>query len=256
MGKLDGKVAIITGGSRGIGKAVCIGFAKEGARVAVAARTVEPLKSGLPGTIHETLNEIKKVGGTGLAIQCNVAEETEVQAMVQKVMDEWGRIDVMVNNAGVAAPGPFVETTTKRWNLVVAINLLGTFLCTKAVVPIMIKQGGGSIINTSSVAARNKIYGTTGIAYGTVKSAIEHFTQSVASELSKYNIAVNCYDPLIGVASEGFVFNLPPDHPTRKTLVGPEFMVKAAILLAQQRVKGGFTGCVARDQEYIEWYNL
>ena len=254
MGKLDGKVAIVTGASRGIGKAVAIEFAKEGARVAVTGRTVEPLKTGLSGTILDTAEAIKAAGGQALAIKTNVLVEEEVQAMVNRVLDEWGKIDILVNNAAVAAPGPFVETTTRRWNLVIGVNLLGTFLCTKAVLPIMMKQKGGSIINTSSGAADSRVYGVTGIAYGTAKAAIEHYTCSLAAELGPYNIAVNCYKPAQGVATEGYVFNLPPGY-DKSRLIGPEKMVKAALFLAQQDAKG-VTGCVARDEEIIQWHGL
>lgn len=254
MGKLDGKVAIVTGASRGIGKAVAIGFAREGARVAVAARTVEQLKSGLPGTILQTADEIKASGGEALPIKTNVLIEDEVQAMVQRVLDEWGKIDILVNNAGVAAPGKFVDTTTKRWNLIIGVNLLGTFLCTKAVLPTMIKQKGGSIINTSSQAASSRVETVTGIAYDTAKAAIEQFTYRLAAELGEYNIAVNCYLPAMAVASEGVLFNLPLSS-DRSRLVGPENMVKAAIFLAQQDAIG-VTGCVATDEELIQWHGL
>jgi len=253
-GKLDGKVAIVTGASRGIGKAVSVAFAKEGASVAVVGRTVEPLKSGLSGTILDTADEIKAAGGLALAIKTNVVVEDEVQAMVQKVLNEWGKIDILVNNAAVAAPGPFVETTSRRWNLVIGVNLQGTFLCTKAVVPFMMEEKCGSIINTSSGAADSRVYGVTGIAYGTAKAAIEHFTCSLAAELGPYNIAVNCYKPAQGVATEGYVFNLPPDY-DKSRLIGPEKMVKAALFLAQQDAKG-ITGCVARDEEIIQWHGL
>lgn len=92
MGKLDGKVAIVTGASRGIGKAVAVGFAREGAKVAVVARTEDPSQSRLPGTIMKTVDEIKAVGGKGLAIRANIVVEDEVEAMVKKVLNEWGRI--------------------------------------------------------------------------------------------------------------------------------------------------------------------
>ena len=257
MGKLDGKVAIVTGASRGIGKAVAIRFAQEGAKVVIAARSEVAPKSGLSGTIGETVDAIKALGGKALGIKTNVMEETEVQAMVQKVLDQWGRIDILVNNAAAAGPGGFVDMTTKRWNLVIGVNLLGTFLCCKAVVPTMIKQKGGSIVNTSSGASSAKVSSAsaTGIAYGTAKAAVEHFSQALACELGKYNIAVNCYMPARGVATEGYVFNLPPDF-DRSTLVGPENMVKACLFFAQQRVNGGITGCVGKDEEYIQWYNL
>lgn len=254
MGKLDGKVAIVTGASRGIGKAVAIGFAREGARVVIAARSVTPPKSGLPGTIIETADEIKAFGGKALPIKTNVLVEEEVLAMVQTVLDEWGRVDILVNNAAVAAPGPFVETTTKLWNLVLGVNVLGTFLGTKAVLPTMMKQRSGSIINTTSVAGASRLRELTGIAYGTAKAAIEHFTCAAAAELGEYNIAVNCYRPAQGVASEGWVFNLPADY-DKSQLVGPEKMVKAAIFLAQQDAKG-VSGCVASDEELIQWHGL
>lgn len=254
MGKLDGKVAIITGASRGIGKAVALEFAKEGAKVAVIGRTIEPLKSGLSGTLLETADQIKAAGGQVLVIKTNVMVEEEVQAMVQNVLNKWGKIDILVNNAAVAAPGPFAETTTRRWNLVIGVNLLGTFLCTKAVLPFMMEQKSGSIINTSSGAADSRIYGVTGIAYGTAKAAIEHFTCSLAAELGPYNIAVNCYKPAQGVATEGYVFNLPPSY-DKSRLIGPEKMVKAALFLAQQDARG-FTGAVVRDEEVIQWHGL
>lgn len=254
MGKLDGKVAIVTGASRGIGKAVAIGFAREGARVAVAARSEEQQKEGLPGTIYETAREIQAAGSKALAIKTNVMEEGEVEAMVQKVLAEWGRIDILVNNAGVAAPVPFVQMTARRWNLVIGVNLLGAFLCAKSVVPTMIKQKSGSILNTTSAAAAKRIRSVTGIAYGTAKYALEHFTGELAAELGQYNIAANCYYPAVGVASEGFVFNLPPEF-DKSRLVGPEKMVKAAIFLAQQNARG-VTGTVASDEEIIQWHGL
>jgi len=254
MGELDGKVAIVTGASRGIGKAVAVGYAKEGAKVAIVARTTEKLKSGLPGTISETEDEIKAFGGQALSTQTNVMDEEGVQAMVKKVLAEWGRIDVLVNNAGVAAPVPFVETTTKWWNLVIGVNLLGTFLCTKAVLPTMIEQRSGSIINTTSGAAAYRVKSPMGPAYGTAKAGVEYLTWQLAAELGEYNIAVNCYHPAKGVASEGFVFNLPSDF-DKSQLAGPEMMVKAAVFLAGQSAKG-VTGCVATDEEYIQWHGL
>lgn len=254
MGKLDGKVAIVTGASRGIGKAVAVGFAREGARVAIVARTETPLKSGLPGTILQTADEIKAFGGEALTIKTNVMEEVEVEEMVQKVLKKWGKIDVLVNNAGVAAPGPFWEMTTKRWNLVIGVNLLGTFLCTRAVLPTMMKKRSGSIITTTSGAATSKVKEVTGVAYGAAKAAIESFTYAVAAEVSEYNIAVNCYHPWPPVASEGWVYNLPSDY-DKSGLVGPEKMVKAAIFLAQQNAQG-VTGCVASDEQYIQWHGL
>jgi citronellol/citronellal dehydrogenase len=254
MGQLDGKVAIVTGSSRGIGKAVAINYAKEGAKVVIAALEDEPLKSGLPGTVHQTAEEIEAFGGEALPIKTNVIVESEVNNMVAKTLEKWGRIDVMVNNAGVATPGPFIETTPKHWNLVINVNLLGTFLCTHAVIPTMIKQGSGSIINTSSPAARDRTIPLVGVAYSVAKASIEQFTHVVSAEIGKYNIAVNCYYPWQDVASEGLMFNIPPGFDTSR-FVTPEYMEKASLFLAKQDGQG-VTGTVASAEEIILKHNL
>jgi NAD(P)-dependent dehydrogenase (short-subunit alcohol dehydrogenase family) len=256
MGKLDGKVAIITGASRGIGEAVAIGFAKEGARVAIVARTAEKLASGLPGTIHEAADKIKAVGGEALPIKADITDEKQTQNMARLVLDKWGRIDILVNNAARAFPGSFMETTAEGWNNVMGSILLGTFLCTRAVVPIMIKQKSGNIINTTSRAATSRTRTSGGIAYGTAKAGIEHFTYELAAELGRYNIAVNCYHPVpaVAVPKEGLLFTLPPGM-DKSQMVGPEDMVKCAIFLAQQDAKG-VTGCVASSAELIQWHGL
>jgi 3-oxoacyl-[acyl-carrier protein] reductase len=143
MQKLTDKVAIITGASRGLGKAMAIELAKEGASVAVAARTVEAGQGPLPGTIHETVETIKKRGGEARAIKCDVTDENDVTAMVRQVMKHYGRIDILINNAGITTPEPFLKLTTKKWDLVIAVNLKGTFLCSQAVLPHMVEQKRG-----------------------------------------------------------------------------------------------------------------
>ena len=254
MGLFDGKVAIITGSSRGIGKAIAISFASQGAKVAVAALEDTPLKSGLPGTVHQTAEEIEAIGGQALPVKTNVMDESEVQNLVDKVLDKWGRIDILINNAGIAAPIPFVEMTTKRWNLVIGVNLLGSYLCSKAVLPTMIKQRSGNILNTTSPAARRRTKTFIGVAYCTAKAAIEEFTYQLAAELGEYNISVNCYFPEHDIASEGLLFNLPPDF-DRSTLVSPDIMVKAATFLCQQNCNG-ITGVVASAEELIDMHAL
>ena len=126
---LKNKVAIVTGGSRGLGKAIAMGLSKEGARVVVAART-EVEKSGLPGTIHQTVEELKASGGEALAVKCDVTNEESVNLMVEKTIEQFGHIDVLVNNAGVAFYYPILETPVKRWELVIKVNLVGAFLFT------------------------------------------------------------------------------------------------------------------------------
>jgi NAD(P)-dependent dehydrogenase (short-subunit alcohol dehydrogenase family) len=190
--KLVDKVAIVTGASRGLGKAMAIELAREGASVAVAARTVEAGKGPLPGTIHETVNEIKKLGGNAMAVRCDVSKEEDVAVMVDQVEREYGAVDIMVNNAGVTTPESFLKLTTKKWDLVMNVNLRGTFLCTKAVLPRMVEKRSGSVINLSSILAKTVKFS---IPYGATKAAIERYTLGLAKEMKKFNIAVNALRP-------------------------------------------------------------
>lgn len=252
---MQGKVAIVTGASRGIGKAVAIGFAKEGAKVVVAARTVEPRSERLPGTIHETVEAIEKLGGQALAVQCDVTDETSVNAMVEAAIDRFGRIDVLVNNAAVDFPASVLEMPLKRWDLVIRVNTTGPFLCSKAVLPHMIAQGGGSIVNITSNAGAERGSGTVGYsaAYGVSKAALDRFTWALAAEVGKYNIAVNAVKPWGVVDTEGMRLWVPEEE--RKGWKSPASMVACAIFLAKQDASG-VTGCVAFDDEYICWHGL
>jgi len=190
--KLTGKVAIVTGASRGLGKAMAIELAREGAYVIVAARTVKKGSSPLPGTILETVDEIKKLGGKATPIKCDVTDEDSVAATVKKAIDECGRIDILVNNAGITTPDSFLDTSVKRFDLVMTVNLRGTFLCCKMALHQMIKQKQGHIINISSVLSKVIKFN---IAYGASKAAIERFTLGLAKEMKKHNIAVNALRP-------------------------------------------------------------
>ena len=202
--KLEGRAAIVTGASRGLGKAMAIELAREGASVAVAARTVEADKGPLPGTIHETVAEIEKLGGKAIAVRCDVSQEKDVVLMVDKVGREYGTVDILVNNAGVTTPESFLKLPTKKWDLVMNVNLRGTFLCTKAVLPQMVEAKSGSIINLSSILAKKIKFS---IPYGATKAAIERFTLGLAKEMKKHNIAVNalCPDFTVTEAVETFL---------------------------------------------------
>jgi NAD(P)-dependent dehydrogenase (short-subunit alcohol dehydrogenase family) len=260
---LQGKVAIITGSSRGIGKAIALGLAEKGAAVVVAARS-ETERADAPGTIYATAAQIEAAGGKALAVRCNVREEESIYAMVQRAMDAFGRVDVLVNNAGVGTYRPFLEASVKEWDVVMDIDLRAPFICCKAVVPIMIKQGGGSIINVSSHAATN-IFSSTleadataevalmGQAYGAAKSGLERFSWGLAAELGRHNIAVNALKPLRPVLTEGFQLQRPGAD--FSTWVSPEAMVKAATFLAQQDARG-LTGAIVTDAELVRRLGL
>ena len=257
---LQDKVAIITGASRGIGKAMALGMAQEGATVVVAARS-ETERSNAPGTIHATAAEILARGGRALALPCNVREEESIYGMVQETLGSFGRIDILVNNAGFGSYRTLMESTIKEWDLVMDINLRAPFVCCKAVVPSMIEQGGGSIINISSHAATHIFSSTVeadrevdiallGQAYGAAKAALERFSWGLAAELGRYNIAVavNVLKPLRPVITEGFQAQRPDAD--FSTWVTPEYMVKAAIFLARQDAQG-MSGAVVTDEEIV-----
>ena len=253
--KLQGKVAIVTGASRGIGKSIAIGLAGQGADVVVAARSEVVKNRKLPGTIHETSREIGALGRRSLPIKCDVTDEESVNQMIGSALDAFGHIDVLVNNAGVAFYFPVLETPLKRWDLVLRVNITGAFLCSKAVLPQMIKQGNGSIINISSLAANVRNGGTvpTGLAYGVAKAGLDRFTWGLASEVGQFNIAVNCLKPHNVVDTEGMRFWIPKEE--RKGWTSPEKMVRCAIFLAAQDA-GSVTGTVATDEELCAWHGL
>lgn len=260
---VNGKIVIVTGASRGIGKAVALGLARVGASVVVAARSQER-RPGLLGTIHDTVAEIEDAGGKALAVACNVRDDDSIRELVEKTLDEYGAVDVLINNAGIGGYTPFLQLSVKEWDLTMDIDLRAPFVACKAAVPIMIEQGGGSIINISSHVATN-IFSSTlgespdagislvGQAYGTAKAGLERFTWGLAVELGPHNIAVNALKPLRPVATEGFRAQRPDaDFSTWAT---PEDMVKAATYLAAQDARG-LTGATVTAEELVRRLGL
>lgn len=203
--KLEDAVAVVTGASRGIGRATALALAGEGADVVCAARSTEAVPSKLPGTIEETARQIEALGRHALAVPCNISQEEQVEALAERTLADFGRIDILVNNAAVNYWAPFVETPTKRWDLVLNVNLRGTVLCTKAFLPPMLEQGSGRIINVSSGAATD-VQATVElgiIPYSVSKAAVEKLTEGLALELRPRDIAVNCLRIEMGIATEG-----------------------------------------------------
>src|SRR3990170_2403766 len=147
---LSGQVAVVTGASRGIGRAIAVEFARAGADVVVTARTSEAVPSKLPGTVEETARQVEALGRRALAISADVTNEEQVQAMASRTLEEFGQVDILVNNAGISFPAPFHQTPLKRWDLVMNVNLRGPVMCTQAFLPSMMERRSGSIINVSS----------------------------------------------------------------------------------------------------------
>ncbi len=224
---VDGRVAIVTGASRGIGKAIALGLAGAGARVVVAARTTDP-GGRLPGTIHETAQAIQARGGQALAVPFDVTDEASVDVLVARTQEEWGQVDILVNNAGVLVYSPIAEMPVKRWDLLMRVNVRGAFLCTRAVLPGMIERHAGSIINLTSWAGHAPY--ENGIAYGTTKAALEYFTLGLADEVKPYNVAVNALTPEGHVDTEGARLLMPGLD--RSDWEPPELLAEAAVFLA------------------------
>lgn len=246
-GRLEGQVAIITGASRGLGEYCALGFAREGAKVVVAARTVEEQDPRLPGTIYHTARRIEEAGGEAFPVVCNVADVASIQAMTDQVIDHWGRIDILMNNAAIQPPGGNFNITPKHWELIYKVNVHGPFHCIRAVLPQMTDQRSGNIINISSGAA------LMGTPYGGTKRALEAMTEGLAIELKQHNIVANALMPVSAIETPGFLFaQLPRDEQGSEMpeLPPKDSYVAAAVLLATQTV-ATFTGRVHNDAEVI-----
>jgi 3-oxoacyl-[acyl-carrier protein] reductase len=184
--KLKDKVALITGAGRGIGKAVALDYAREGAQLAICARTSSEIES--------TAKEIQAIGTECLALTCDVSAEESVGKLIDEVHKRFGRIDILINNAGVMTrPAPVTELEVRKWDYTIAVNLRGPFLVTRAVLPLMTRQKSGSIINVSSSIGRGAYANFA--AYAASKWGLEGFTQTVAAEVRGRNIRVNSVEP-------------------------------------------------------------
>jgi citronellol/citronellal dehydrogenase len=210
MEDLNGKVALVTGASRGVGAATAVALAQAGCDVACAARatTLQPQRT--PGTLDETVAKIGAAGRRGMAIPTNLAVDAEVEAMVAQTVDHFGRLDILVNNAAITFIGD-LDIPLHRYDLIMQVNLRAPLIAMREAVPAMRAAGGGVVINVSSVAA---LYPHSSLmAYGISKIGLERLTVDAAVQLASSNIAVNCFRIDVAVASEGFVANTPGvDH--------------------------------------------
>lgn len=186
---LTGKVAVVTGGSGGAGRAISIGLALYGADLVVTSRTLS--------TLEETAAEVEKVGKKALPISCDVADPNSVDHMVARTIEEFGKIDILVTSAGIALRHPAEEMPTEDWQKVLDVNVKGTFLCCQAVAKKMIKVGqGGKIITIGSIRGLQG-HPAGYSAYGTSKGAVHLLTRQLACEWAKHKIHVNCIAPCI-----------------------------------------------------------
>jgi citronellol/citronellal dehydrogenase len=225
---LSGQVAIITGASRGIGRETALTFARAGAKVVVAAKSVEE-KPNLPGTIYSVAKEIEALGSEALPVQVDVRDEQNVRDMVDKTIERFGRVDIMLNNAGALWWKDVVDTPLKRYDLMHGVNARGAFACTQAVLPQMIKQGSGRIIMCSPPMHLSMLKGK--VAYCHSKFGMTMLAHGLAEEVADIdgcNITVNALWPATMVQSFATInFKLGDESLWRKAAI----LADAALLL-------------------------
>ena len=249
MGQMDGIVAIVTGASRGLGRAIAREYAREGASVVISARSQSP--TGLAGTLEETAREINNAGGDVLAVNCDVTDEAQVDNMVHRAVERYGKIDVLFNNAGAMVLGESIlEIDPARWDLLMRVNVGGPYLCSRAVLPTMMEQRRGSIINIGSRMATDPGQGG-GVLYSASKAAVHMFSLCLADEVREYNIAVNILSPG-SLRSEGSAA-IPWTQGDWHERVDPSAVGPCAVHLALQDA-GTFTGQLAARAEFgVTW---
>jgi 3-oxoacyl-[acyl-carrier protein] reductase len=187
-GQLDGKVAIVTGAGRGIGRAIALAYGREGARVVCAARSADEIES--------TAAQVRDSGGTAIAVRCDVTDWQSVQALVRRATDEFGTVDVLVNDAGMMGPlGPHDEIDLDRWSQTLDVNVMGVVRACRAVLPVMRRQQHGVIVNLSGGGAFGPLPPGGSLAYGTSKAAVARFSELLAQEVAAGGIRVNTLGP-------------------------------------------------------------
>ena len=232
-GLLAGRVAIVTGASRGIGEAIALRYAMEGAKVIVTARTVEAADHPFPGTITDTVNRIRNAGGEAVAVKADIGHEADRIQLVKAAEDAFGPVDILVNNAAVTWFIPVETFPEKRFKMMLEVQVWAPFHLAQLVLPKMRERRAGWILNVSSHAAihpRVDLQGRGGTVYGMCKAALERFTTGLASEVFGDNIAVNVISPGL-VATPGTVHHKLINEATKDRETPIEVMAEACLRL-------------------------
>jgi len=232
-GVLQGQVAVVTGASRGIGEAIALRFAMEGARVVVAARTVEAGDHYLPGTIMATVERIRAAGGEAVAVRADLASSADRAELISRAEAEFGPVDILVNNAAITYFMPVAEFTERRYQLMMEVQVHAPFDLAQRVLPGMKARGRGWILNISSHAALHPDKaqpGSGGTVYGMCKAALERFTTGLAQEVYGFNIGVNVISPGL-VATPGVIHHRLINETNRGRVTPVEHMAEACLRL-------------------------
>jgi citronellol/citronellal dehydrogenase len=244
MSTLQDRVAIITGASRGIGRALALGLAKAGCAVVVAAKSTDSTEK-LPGTIHTVAAEVEALGGRALAVRVDVRDDGQVEAMARAALERFGRIDVLINNAGAMFWRPVSETPMKRFDLVMGVNARAAFACCRAVLPAMIQQRWGHIVNMSPPLDLGIVPGR--VAYAISKLGMTLLTVGLADEVRGQNVAVNSLWPVTVIESQASInHQLGTPEMWRK----PDVLVDCVLRLAAKE-PAACTGRALLDEDFL-----
>jgi citronellol/citronellal dehydrogenase len=263
MAKLTGKVAVVTGASRGIGQEIATLFAAEGAKVVCAARTLNEGDHQLAGSLNRTVEAIRAKGGEAAAVTADVSTEAGCLSLIEQARAAYGPIDLLVNNAALNYYIPTVDYPTNRWVRAFAVNVHGPFILSKTVLPDMIAKRAGAIVNISSGSAigpgRGPYEDQTahgGVLYGATKAALERFTQGLAQEVAQYGgITVAAVSPSRIVPTPGTVFHKLVSGMDDPNGEPPAYMARAVLLLASEPASK-VNGRVTYSQQILKEYAL
>jgi len=245
---LKGKTLFITGASRGIGKAIALKAAKDGANIAVVAKTAEPHPK-LPGTVYTSVEEIEKVGGNGLPCIADIRFKEKVQDAVDKTIDAFGGIDILINDASAISLTPTLQTSMKRFDLMFSVNVRGTFLCSKLCIPYLKKAENPHILNLSPPLNMDPKWFANHVAYTMSKYGMSMCVLGMAEEFKKDGIAVNALWPRTAIATAA-VRNLLGGKESIQHSRKPEIVADAAYLIITQKSKD-CTGNFFIDDEVL-----
>jgi citronellol/citronellal dehydrogenase len=244
MADLHGRVAVITGASRGIGRALALGLAKAGCHIVIVAKSTES-SDKLPGSIYTVADEVKALGVEALPLQVDVRDADAIETMAAKTRERFGRIDILLNNAGALWWRPLMETPAKRFDLVMAVNARASFLCAQAVLPSMIERKWGHIVNMSPPMDLSLVPGR--IAYAISKLGMTMLTLGLAQEMKGNNIAVNSLWPVTVIESQASInWGLGTRDQWRK----PDILVDCTVRLVSKEPKE-ITGQALLDEDFL-----